>query len=94
MKYLKILFLLILFQPKSEAVPGSILLTADRAIKEAALREHPLYQEGIRLALQAAHQRNNLEEAARYKGIGSVKSHGLDSNTAIFWHKIAKGLSS
>ena len=73
MKLLKILLLLILFQPKSEAVPGSILLAADRGIKE---------QEGIRLALQAAHHRNSLEDAARYKGIGSVKSHGSDSNVA------------
>lgn len=54
MKLLKILLLLILFYPKSEAVPGSILLAVDREIKEATLREHPLYQEDIRLALQAA----------------------------------------
>jgi hypothetical protein len=78
MKYFKILLLLLLSITKSEAVPGSILLAADREIKEQALREHPLYQEGIGLALQAAHHRNGLEEQARAKGIHSVKSHGVN----------------
>jgi hypothetical protein len=77
---LKLLF--ILFSLKSEAVPGSIILAADREIKEQTLREHPLYQEGIGLALQAAHHRNGLEEQARAKGIHSVKSHVADSHTA------------
>jgi hypothetical protein len=65
---------------KSEAVPSSILLAADREIKEQALREHPLYQEGIGLALQAAHHRNGLEEQAKAKGIHSVKAHGGNSH--------------
>ena len=83
MNCLKIFLLLcILFHSKSEAVPGSIIFAADSKFKEAALREHSLYQEGIRLALQAAYHRNGLEEQARYKGIGSVKSHVLDSHTA------------
>jgi hypothetical protein len=64
MKYLKILLLLILFNPQSEAVPGSIIFAADREVKEAVLREHTLYQEGIRLALQAAHLRNVYERTS------------------------------
>ena len=80
MQLLKILLILLLFPLKSEAVPDSILLAVDREIKEQALREHPLYQEGISLALQAAHHRNGLEEQARFEAIHSVKFHGSDSH--------------